>query len=65
MVGLVLVFLLKVVGYDVKIFEVNNWVGGCIEMVRMEDIGLYLDVGVMRILYLYILMMIYIRKFGL
>ena len=48
-----------------KIFEANNRVGGRIETVRMEDTGLYLDVGAMRIPYSHTLTMAYIRKFGL
>ena len=64
MAGLVSASLLKV-GHDVKIFEANNRVGGRIETVRMEDTGLYLDVGAMRIPYSHTLTMAYIRKFRL
>lgn len=65
MAGLVSASLLKAAGHDVKIFEANNRVGGRIETVRMEDTGLYLDVGAMRIPYSHTLTMAYIRKFGL
>ena len=65
MAGLVSASLLKAAGHDVKIFEANNRVGGRIETVRMEDTGLYLDVGAMRIPYSHTLTMTYIRKFGL
>ncbi|MCU4987926.1 flavin monoamine oxidase family protein [Bacillus cereus] len=65
MAGLVSASLLKAAGHEVKIFEANNRVGGRIETVRMEDTGLYLDVGAMRIPYSHTLTMAYIRKFGL
>lgn len=65
MAGLVSASLLKDAGHQVKIFEANNRVGGRIETVRMEDTGLYLDVGAMRIPYSHTLTMAYIRKFGL
>ena len=65
MAGLVSASLLKAAGHDVKIFEANNRVGGRIETVRMEDTGLYLDVGAMRIPYSHTLTMAYIRKFRL
>ena len=60
MAGLVSASLLKA-GHEVKIFEANNRVGGRIETVRMEDTGLYLDVGAMRIPYSHTLTMAYIK----
>lgn len=65
MAGLVSASLLKSAGHDVKILEANNRIGGRIETIRMEDTGLYLDVGAMRIPYIHTLTMAYIRKFGL
>lgn len=65
MAGLVSASLLKNAGHHVKILEANCRVGGRIETVRMEDTGLYLDVGAMRIPYIHTLTMAYIKKFGL
>ncbi|MES9671452.1 flavin monoamine oxidase family protein, partial [Bacillus pseudomycoides] len=65
MAGLVSASLLKSAGHHVKILEANNRIGGRIETIRMEDTGLYLDVGAMRIPYIHTLTMAYIRKFGL
>lgn len=64
MAGLVSASLLKDAGHEVKIFEANNRVGGRIETVRMEDTGLYLDVGAMRIPYAHTLTMAYIKGLG-
>ncbi|MDM5154568.1 flavin monoamine oxidase family protein [Bacillus sp. DX1.1] len=65
MAGLVSASLLKNAGHHVKILEANCRVGGRIETVRMQDTGLYLDVGAMRIPYIHTLTMAYIKKFGL
>lgn len=65
MAGLVSASLLKSAGHYVRIVEANNRVGGRIETIRMQDTGLYLDVGAMRIPYVHTLTMAYIKKFGL
>lgn len=66
LVGFVLVFLLKYVGYRVMIFEVSGRVGGCVCMLRFffSD-GLYFNVGLMCILNIYLLILEYIKKFRL